>query len=101
MATRKTMRQEIEELRQEVEALRRGPTKGPAKPAAGKARGKQAEASMVEATMVEKARSELSDLEKAIEDLATAAEDEIAERPVISLAIAFLIGLAVGRLLGR
>ena len=100
MATRKTMRQEIEELRQEVEALRRSP-KGPAKPAAGTARGKHADASMVGATMVDKARSELSDLEKAIEDLATAAEDEIAERPVVSLAIAFLMGLAVGRLLGR
>ncbi len=100
MATRKTMRQEMEELRQEVEALRRSRS-GPKKPAAGTARGKRAEASMVEATVIDKARSELSDLEKAIEDLAQAAEDEIAERPVISLALAFLAGLAVGRLLGR
>lgn len=100
MATRKTMRQEIEELRQEIEGLRRSRS-GPKKPASGRGRGKQAEASMIEATVIDKARSELSDLEKAIEDLATAAEEEIAERPVVSLALAFLMGLAVGRLLGR
>ena len=100
MATRKTMRQELEELRQEFEALRRSRS-GPKKPASGRSRGKKAEASMVEETVIDKARSELSDLEKAIEDLVKAAEDEITERPVVSLGIAFLAGLLVGRLLGR
>jgi len=100
MATRKTMRQELEELRQEFEALRKSRSE-PKKPASGTSRGKKAEASMVQDTVIDKARSELSDLEKAIEDLAKAAEDGIAERPVISLAVAFLMGWAVGRLLGR
>ena len=51
--------------------------------------------------MVERARAELSDLEKAIEDLVKAAEDEITDRPVISLAVAFFLGLLIGRLTGR
>ena len=100
MATRKTMRQEIEELRKEIEALRRARGE-PKKPAGRAAKGKQAEAAMGEPTVIDKARSELSDLETAIEDLVKAAEDEITERPVVSLAVAFLAGLLIGRLLGR
>jgi ElaB/YqjD/DUF883 family membrane-anchored ribosome-binding protein len=100
MATRKTMRQELEELRQEFEALRKSRSE-PKKSASGTSRGKKAEASMVQETVIDKARTELSDLETAIEDLAKAAEGEIADRPVVSLAVAFLMGLAVGRLLGR
>jgi len=95
MAARKTTRQEIDELRREIEELRRTRS-GPRKAAAGKGRGKQAEAGMVE-----RARAEFSDLEKAIEDLVKAAEDEITDRPVISLAVAFFLGLLIGRLTGR
>jgi ElaB/YqjD/DUF883 family membrane-anchored ribosome-binding protein len=98
MASRNTMRQEIEELRQEVEALRRARSAPPKR--AAKARTSATKRPAKSNKPLPKP-SDISDIDKAIEDLVKNAEKELGDNPLVGLALAFMLGMLAGRVIGR
>jgi hypothetical protein len=97
MVQRKTLQEEIAELGGEIAALR----------AERAAQRTEAAAKAVEPTAVAEPKPEPADtplfgksgeLERALVELVEATESEIAEHPAIVAGVAFLAGVAVGRL---
>jgi hypothetical protein len=95
MAQRKTLRQEVEELRGEIAALQ-------AERASELASRKSAKPSPSPEPEPEAAEESGVDrggeLERVVAELTEAAESEIAEHPAIVVGLAFLLGLVIGRL---
>jgi len=98
MASRKTMRQEIEELRQEVEALRRARRTPPKRTTKVRATATKRPAKSKKPLPKP---SEISDIDKVIEDLVKNAERELGDNPLVGLALAFMLGMLAGRVIGR
>ena len=94
MAQQRTLRTEVEELRSELAALRKARSdeeasvreKGPKKT---KAKAKPATSGDREDQPFE--------LEQALKELAEAGEKEIAENPLITAGLAFMLGFIAGR----
>jgi ElaB/YqjD/DUF883 family membrane-anchored ribosome-binding protein len=93
MAQRKTLRQEIDELRGEIAALQAERQQASAR----KAKPSPFPAPKAESSG-ETGVGQHDDLERAIIEFAEAAENEIAEHPAIVVGVAFLLGLMIGRL---
>jgi len=96
MAQRKTLRQEVEELRGEIAALQaeRAGELASRKSAKPSSPSPEQEPEAAEESGVESG----GDLERVIGELTEAAVSEIAEHPAIVVGLAFLLGLTIGRL---
>ncbi len=95
MAARKTLRHEIEELRAELAELRVGRDEDPRNALPQDSNPPEpGEASRAEVN----GPFGTGDIEQAIRELAEATESEIAEHPLMVVALAFLLGFVLGRL---
>jgi len=95
MAARKTLRQEIEELRTELAELR-----------AGRDEDRQFAQQQISAAPEPSETTQVGenepigtgDIERAIRELAEATESEISDNPLIVIGLTFLLGFVAGRL---
>ena len=95
MAARKTLRQEIEELRTELAELR-----------AGRDEDRQFAQQQISAAPEPSETTQVGenepigtgDIEQAIRELAEATESEISDNPLIVIGLTFLLGFVAGRL---
>lgn len=95
MAAQKTLRQEIEELRTELAELRAGRDED--RQLAQQQTAAAPEPS--ETTQVEEDEPiATGDIERAIRELAEAAESQISDNPLIVIGLTFLLGFVAGRL---
>jgi hypothetical protein len=94
MATKKTLRFEVDELRAELADLR----KERAEPVTPSSTGKtvnQSEAAKPSGP--DEQDGEAGNLEQMLKDMAEVGEKEIAEHPTIAVGLAFILGVLVGR----
>lgn len=99
MAHSKTLQQQVDELRAEIAALQaeRAALTAP-EPEPEPEPETEAEPEAVEETAGGPAATTLGELEKALTGLLETTENEIAEHPAIVAGLAFLAGIAVGRM---
>ena len=98
MARKPTLRAEVEALRAELNALREE------KPSSAKSAEEtvQADEETADAPrqeeLFEDEQPTQADIEKAINEFLSSFKDEVNERPVVSVALAFVLGIVIGRL---
>ena len=99
MARKPTLRAEVEALRAELNALR------DEKPSSAKSAEEttiQADEETADAPrqeeLFEDEQPTQADIEKAINEFLNSFKDEVNERPVVSVALAFVLGIVIGRL---
>ena len=95
MAKKTSLRMEVDALRAELEALREERA-SPEKISVGTATGDDGTAS--EDSEVSAIFSESAELEQAINEFVQSTKKEFAERPAMVVAMAFLLGIVIGRL---
>ena len=99
MARKPTLRAEVEALRAELNALR------DEKPSSAKSAEEttiQSDEETADAPrqeeLFEDEQPTQADIEKAINEFLSSFKDEVNERPVVSVALAFVLGIVIGRL---
>lgn len=94
MATKKTLRSEVDELRAELAGLR----KERADPVTPSSTGKPVNQSKAaKPSEPDEQDEETGNLEQMLKDMAEVGEKEIAEHPTIAVGLAFILGVLVGR----
>ena len=94
MAKKERVSQKADALREELNAARKNE-----KPS--DQTGSTEERPSPEPEAATEAQSTAEDLQQVLKDLAESVESEVKERPLISVAVAFVLGLVIGRLISR